>query len=45
MLFERDMLNKNNLVMLFIAMYISCSVSVDNIAGNSIISLKMCLLK
>ena len=37
------MLNKNNLMMLFTAMYfLSCSVSVDNIASDSIISLKMC---
>ena len=43
MLYEHDMLNKNNLMMVFTAMYFSCSVSVDNIASDSIISLTMCL--
>ena len=48
MLYERDMLNKNNLMMLFTAMYFSCSVSVDTvdtIVSDSIISLKMCLFE
>ena len=35
MLYERGMLNKNNLMMLFTAMHFSCSVSVDNIARDS----------
>ena len=30
MLYQHDMLNKNSFMMLFTAMYFSCSVSVDN---------------
>ena len=30
MLYEHDMLNKNIIMMLFNAMYFSCSVSIDN---------------
>ena len=45
MLYEHDMLNKTNLMMLFTPMYFSCSVSVDNIENDSTISLKMYLFK
>ena len=42
MLYGHDMLKKNIFMMLFTAMF-SFSVSVDNIASDLIISLKMCL--